>query len=123
MILLDTHVALWWRENNARLGAEARAAIAEADVAYVSVVSAWEVAIKIAMGKLRIPGSFEDAVVESGFSRLPLTFPHAEALADLPYHHRDPFDRMLIAQARHEGLSIVTADQAFRSYDATIIWT
>jgi PIN domain nuclease of toxin-antitoxin system len=123
MILLDTHVALWWRENSPRLGEEARDAIARVDIAYVSVVSAWEVAIKISAGKLRIPGSFEAAIDASGFSKLPLTFTHAAALTELPFHHRDPFDRMLIVQAREEGLTIVTADRKFAPYDARILWT
>jgi PIN domain nuclease of toxin-antitoxin system len=123
MILLDTHVALWWRENNPRLEMEAREAIASADVAYVSVVSAWEVAVKIAVGKLRIPGSFEEAIDESGFSKLPITFAHAAALTELPLHHRDPFDRMLIVQAQQEGLTIVTADRKFEPYDVDILWT
>jgi PIN domain nuclease of toxin-antitoxin system len=122
MILLDTHVVLWWRANSRRLGTEAREAIAGADVAYVSVVSAWEVAIKVSVGKLRIPGSFEEAIDDSGLSKLPLTFSHAAALAELPFHHRDPFDRMLIVQARQEGLTIVTADRKFEPYDATILW-
>jgi PIN domain nuclease of toxin-antitoxin system len=123
MILLDTHVALWWRENSPRLGKDAREAIAGADVAYVSVVSAWEVAIKVSVGKLRIPGSFEEAIDDSGLSKLPLTFAHTAALAELPFHHRDPFDRMLIVQARQEGLTIVTADRKFEPYDAAILWT
>lgn len=123
MILLDTHVALWWRQDSPRLGAEAREAIADASVAYVSVVSAWEVAIKASVGKLRIPGSFEDAIDESGLSKLPLTWAHTAALAELPFHHRDPFDRMLIVQARHEGLTIVTADRKFEPYEVVIIWT
>jgi PIN domain nuclease of toxin-antitoxin system len=123
MILLDTHVALWWRADSPRLGAEARASIAGADVAWVSVVSAWEVAIKVSTGKLRIPGSFDTAIDESGLSKLPLTFAHTAALIDLPFHHRDPFDRMLIVQAQSEGLTIVTADRKFEAYDVAIIWT
>jgi len=123
MILLDTHVVLWWRENSPRLDRDVREAIAGADVVYVSVVSAWEVAIKIALGKLRIPGSFEEAIDDSGFSKLPLKFAHAAALAELPFHHRDPFDRMLIVQAQQESLTLVTADRKFEPYDADIRWT
>src|SRR5688572_23134508 len=81
MILLDTHVALWWLDNSSRLGEEARDDIARADIAYVSVVSAWEGAINISAGKLRTPGPFEAAIDASGFSKLPLTFTHAAALA------------------------------------------
>jgi PIN domain nuclease of toxin-antitoxin system len=123
VILLDTHVAIWWLENSPRLREEAREAIAGADVAYVSVVSAWEVAIKLSVDKLRIPGSFETAIDASGFSKLPLTFAHAAAVAELPFHHRDPFDRMLIVQARQETLTIVTADRKFEPYDAAVLWT
>jgi PIN domain nuclease of toxin-antitoxin system len=123
VILLDTHVALWWLENSPRLRVEAREVIASADVAYVSVISGWEVAIKLSVGKLRIPGSFEAAIDEGGFSRLPLTFAHTAALAELPFHHRDPFDRMLIVQARHEGLTVVTADRRFEPYDVAVVWT
>lgn len=72
-LLLDTHVILWWRENSPRLKGEARKAIAKADVVYVSVASAWEAAIKVSLGKVRIPGPLEEAVDDSGFSRLPIT--------------------------------------------------
>lgn len=122
-LLLDTHVILWWRENSPRLKGEARKAIAKADVVYVSVASAWEAAIKVSLGKVRIPGPLEEAVDDSGFSRLPITFADAAALVELPHHHRDPFDRMLIAQARMEGLTIVTADRKFEPYQVAITWT
>ncbi len=121
-LLLDTHVVLWWRENSPRLGAGARKAIAKADIAYVSVASGWEVAIKISLGRLRIPGSFEEAVEESRFSKLPITFAHAAGIADLPFHHGDPFDRVLISQAQVEGLTIVTADRKFEPYRPPLIW-
>ena len=122
-LLLDTHVVLWWRGNSRHLRSEARKAIAKADVVYVSVASGWEVAIKIARGQLRIPGPFEQAIEESRFSKLPITFAHAAALVDLPAHHRDPFDRMLIVQSRLEELTIVTADRKFEPYEADVIWT
>ncbi|MGH7552306.1 MAG: type II toxin-antitoxin system VapC family toxin [Longimicrobiales bacterium] len=122
-LLLDTHVVLWWLEDSARLGKQARKAIARADVVFVSVASGWEAAIKISLGRLTIPGSLEDAVESSRFSKLPITFGHAAALGDLPFHHRDPFDRMLIVQARAEGLTIVTADRKFEPYDVAVIWS
>ena len=122
MILLDTQVALWWLDDDPRLGVEAREAIASSDVAYVSVVSAWEVAIKVSLGKLRIGAPFEAAVEGSGFSKLPLAFAHAAALVGLPSHHRDPFDRMLIVQARHEGLTFVTADRKMGAYEVALLW-
>ncbi len=121
-VLLDTHVFLWWRENSKQLRADARKAIARADVAYVSGATGWEVAIKISQQKLRIPGSLEEAVETSRFSKLPITFAHAAVVAELPFHHRDPFDRMLIAQAQCEALTIVTADRKFEPYRVSILW-
>jgi PIN domain nuclease of toxin-antitoxin system len=102
-LLLDTHVFIWWRVNSPLLGWEARAAIASADLVFVSVASAWEAAIKTALGKLRLPESFEAGVLASRFQRLPIAFPHAEAVASLPHHHSDPFNRMLVVQCQSEG--------------------
>lgn len=97
-------------------------AISEAETVFVSAASAWEVAIKVALGKLRIPGPFESAVWESRFDELPITFGHASAVTALTPHHRDPFDRMLIAQAMAEHLTIVTHDRRFEPYGIPIIW-
>lgn len=83
---------------------------------FVSVASAWEVAIKAALGKVRLPESFAAGVTRSGFDRLPITFEHAEAAAALPWKHRDPFDRMLVAQAIEEGLRLVTGDASIAKY-------
>lgn len=122
-LLLDTHVFLWWRENHPRLGAEVRKVIADADEAFVSAASAWEVAIKVGIGKLSIPGPFEEGVERSGFDKLPVEFRHAAAVSALPHHHGDPFDRMLIAQALTEGLTLVTHDRLFQPYGIPILWT
>ena len=100
-LLLDTHALIWWDEGR-RIAAEARRAIAEADLVYVSAASAWEVALKTGLGRLRPTRTVEDAVSESGFLELPVTFRHAEQVTGLPPHHRDPFDRMLVAQAAVE---------------------
>ncbi len=121
-LLLDTHVFLWWREDSPRLGAEARRAIAEAPLCFVSAASAWEVAIKMRLGKLRIPGPFEVAVEESRMSKLAITFAHAAATAELPDYHSDPFDRLLIGQARIEGLTLVTHDRRYEPYRIPVIW-
>lgn len=121
-LLLDTHIVLWWLENNPRLGARARKEIARADVVFVSAASGWEAAIKTSLGRLGMPGPLEEAVEASGFSKLPITFAHAEAVGDLPFHHRDRFDRMLIVQARAEGLTIVTADRKLEPYGVPIMW-
>jgi PIN domain nuclease of toxin-antitoxin system len=119
-LLLDTHVLIWWDEGR-RLAAEARRAIADADSVYVSAASAWEVAIKTGLGRLRPIRTVEQAVDESGFLELPVTFRHAERVGQLPPHHRDPFDRLLIAQADVEELTLVTRDAVFARYGVAVI--
>ena len=119
-LLLDTHVLIWWDEGR-RLAAEARRAIADADSVYVSAASAWEVAIKTGLGRLRPIRTVEQAVDESGFLELPVTFRHAERVGKLPPHHRDPFDRLLIAQAGVEELILVTRDAVFARYGVEVI--
>ena len=119
-LLLDTHVLIWWDEGR-RLAAEARRAIADADSVYVSAASAWEVAIKTGLGRLRPTRTVEEAVDESGFLELPVTFRHAERVGKLPPHHRDPFDRLLIAQADVEELTLVTRDAVFARYGVGVI--
>jgi PIN domain nuclease of toxin-antitoxin system len=119
-LLLDTHVLIWWDEGR-RLAAEARRAIEEADAVYVSAASAWEVAIKIGLGRLRPTRTVEEATRESGFLELPVTFRHAERVAALPAHHRDPFDRLLVAQAEVEELTLVTRDPVFGRYPVAVI--
>lgn len=119
-LLLDTHVLIWWDEGR-RLTSGARRAIESADAVYVSAASAWEVAIKIGLGRLRPARTVEQAAGESGFLELPITFRHAERVAGLPPHHRDPFDRLLIAQAEVEGLTLVTRDPVFGRYGVEVI--
>jgi PIN domain nuclease of toxin-antitoxin system len=119
-LLLDTHVLIWWDEGR-RLAGDARRAIEAADSVYVSAASAWEVAIKIGLGRLRASRTVEQAARESGFLELPITFLHAERVADLPVHHRDPFDRLLVAQAEIEGFTLVTRDPVFARYGVELI--
>jgi PIN domain nuclease of toxin-antitoxin system len=114
-LLLDTHVLIWWDEG-ARLTGAARRAIEDADAVYVSAASAWEVAIKTGLGRLRPTRTVEQAAEESGFLELPITFRHAERVTGLPAHHRDPFDRLLVAQAELEGLTLVTRNPVFERY-------
>ena len=121
-LLLDTHVFLWWRGEPARLSAEVRSSIATADIVFVSAASAWEAAIKAALGRLELPDTIEAGVLASGFEKLLITFAHAEQAAGLPPHHRDPFDRMLVAQACAEGLTLVTHDRLLEPYDVEVIW-
>lgn len=119
-LLLDTHVLIWWDEGR-KLSAGARRAIKDADVVYVSAASAWEVAIKIGLGRLRPSRTVEQATLESGFLELPVTFRHAEGVVALPAHHRDPFDRLLIAQAGIEDLTLVTRDPVFARYEVDLL--
>jgi PIN domain nuclease of toxin-antitoxin system len=121
-LLLDTHVVLWWRSGGSRLTSQVRRAIASADVALVSAASGWEIALKLGLGKLRISQPFAWMVEQSGFTELPVAFVHAERLAALPQHHRDPFDRMLIAQAQVEGATLVTHDRQFEPYKVPTLW-
>ena len=122
-LLLDTHVVLWWRANDTRLTLTAREAIAAASLVYVSAASAWEIAIKSSLGRVRLPQSFAEGTQQSGFIELPISFQHAQAVEFLPSHHADPFDRMLLAQAKVERLVIVTHDRRFEPYGQAIIWT
>lgn len=116
--LLDTHALLWWLFDDPRLGTAARSVVADpANVVFVSAVSVWEVAIKRAAGKLRAPDDLAVQVDAAGFERLPIGFDHAERVGALPHHHRDPFDRLLVAQAQVEGATLVTGDRALTAYD------
>ena len=122
-LLLDTHAILWWVRDDRRLGPEARRAIASADVVWVSAVSGWELSIKVAKGRLRIVESLRVTIAADHFTALPLTLRHTEELERLPLHHRDPHDRLLVAQARVEGATIITHDRAFEAYGVPVIWT
>ena len=122
-LLLDTHVFLWWRsKNGGALGPTAKAAVADADQVFVSAASAWECTIKASLGKLTLPEPFADGVDDSGFDRLAITMEHAALIGTLPPRHKDPFDRILVAQAVHEGLTLVTADHAVAAYDTLTLW-
>lgn len=116
-LLIDSHVALWWLSGAAALGPTSRAALTDADVVLYSAVTPWELGIKESLGKLTLPEDLVDALTNTGFTPLDITADHARRAAALPPHHRDPFDRMLIAQAQLESLVIVTADGSFGDYD------
>lgn len=121
-LLLDTHVVLWWLANNPKLSKQAYEAIStNTNTIYVSAASAWEIAIKKALGKLIAPDNFKEAIGESGFKPLMITFDHAAFAGNLPRHHDDPFDRMLIAQAKLENLILVTHDGHTKKYEVDSI--
>jgi PIN domain nuclease of toxin-antitoxin system len=119
-LLLDTHVLIWW-DAGAGLEKALEDAIRSADQVYVSAVTGWEIAIKASLGRLTTTRRVEDAVAESGFEELPIRLRHAHRSETLPWHHRDPFDRMLVAQALEEGLTLVSKDEALRAYEARLL--
>ena len=121
-LLIDTHVFIWIVATPDRLGASTRRALAApGNAVFVSTVSVWEIAIKHALGRLVFPLDDLDAVLaRAGFDELPILSPHAVAAGGLPRHHADPFDRMLIAQARVDDLTLVSEDAAFRAYDVRL---
>lgn len=120
-LLLDTHVLLWWLAASERLSRKARQAIVESDQTYVSAASIWEISIKVARGRLLVQGDLETHLATNRFSALPVTVAHAIAAGRLPRHHGDPFDRMLIAQASIESLTLLTADERQAAYDIPVI--
>jgi PIN domain nuclease of toxin-antitoxin system len=122
-LLLDTHAALWWQAESRQLGREARRAIATADIVWVSSAAGWETAIKVGKGQLRLREPIGVTLIADDFTELPVTLKHTEEFQRIPRHHGDPFDRMLIAQARVEGATIVTHDRAFEKYGVPVIWT
>src|SRR5665213_438047 len=115
-LLLDTHALLWWEADSERLGPVARAAIGASDLIYVSAASAWEAEIKQALGKLVFADDVEEMIDANGFVELPVSVRHAAALRSLELYHRDPFDRMLVAQALVEACTLVTADKNLVRY-------
>ena len=115
-LLLDTHVVLWWLGQDPGLSEEARNTIASDPQVFVSAATAWEIAIKQNTGKLRSPADLEAQLARHSFEHLPITLAHALRAGSLPKHHNDPFDRMLVAQAAIEGLTLVTRDSRIARY-------
>jgi PIN domain nuclease of toxin-antitoxin system len=122
ILLLDAHTLLWWLADEPGLAGAARAAIADpmTDV-LVSAATVWEVGIKRSLGKLEAPDDLIDAIEASGFDGLPVTLDDGDLAARLPTHHRDPFDRMLVAQATRLGAVIVSRDEAFLPYGVDVL--
>jgi PIN domain nuclease of toxin-antitoxin system len=119
-LLLDTNVFIRWEAGTLRPAAVRT--MQRAELVVVSAITAWEIAMKQAVGKLRMTEAVEDAVARNKFLPLPVTMRHGDLLRDLPLHHRDPFDRMLIIQALDEGLTILTSDRAFEPYRVPVEW-
>ena len=122
-LLLDTHVFVWWNFAAGELAKAAREAIAASDnQVFVSAVTVWEIAVKRRTGRLQFSASPTDAIERGGFFPLPISPAHAERVAELPLLHRDPFDRMLVAQAQLESLTLVTADAKIADYPVAQLW-
>lgn len=126
-VLADTHVMLWWLRDDRRLSERALALLEDGGIELLwSVASSWEIAVKLAIGKLELDRPLErlfaDLVSEQGVVLLPVGHDHCARLAGLPLHHRDPFDRMLVAQAQHERVPILTADAKLAAYDVDVLW-
>ena len=124
MFLLDTHVLLWWLADDPSLSPKARSLIGdEKNLVFVSAASVWEIVIKKALKKLEAPDDLEAALEENNFKELPITLRHALAIGHLPNHHQDPFDRMLVAQAKCEFLTLITADEKLMRYEVSLVQT
>jgi PIN domain nuclease of toxin-antitoxin system len=126
-LLLDTHAFLWWVEGAPAIGRKAAAAVSDSgNEVFFSVASCLELAIKLSLGKLRLTRDLEpfirDQLSLNGFSLLDVQLEHVARVADLPFHHRDPFDRLLAAQALQNNLTIVSADRVFRKYGVAVTW-
>jgi PIN domain nuclease of toxin-antitoxin system len=120
-ILLDTHILLWWLDANPVLPEQAIALISDPEnTVFVSAVSLWEIWLKQSLGKLRLPSNFPDRLAAESFEQLPLTAAQTVRIGTLDWVHRDPFDRMLVAQAQTEGLILLTADAALAGYGAAV---
>jgi PIN domain nuclease of toxin-antitoxin system len=125
-LLLDTHVLIWFLSKKPALSDETKALISDpGNKKFLSIASIWEMAIKASLGKLKLPLSIREIITEfqgAGGALLAISPEHALAVGNLPWHHRDPFDRMLIAQALYEDLTLVSHDSLFAKYQASIIW-
>lgn len=126
-LLLDTHSFIWFLNGNEQLPKGLKSSIADTtNKCFLSIASLWEIAIKSSLGKLELKGNFNriaSFLTDNDIEILPITFEHLQHLIQLPFHHRDPFDRIIIAQALTEGLAIATGDEIFPDYGVNCIWT
>lgn len=126
-LLLDTHAFVWWATDDPRISSPARAALSDPDTpVFLSVVTPWEITIKHSLGRLELAEAprplVYGQVVRNGYELLDVSLEHVLAVTELPALHEDPFDRLLVAQARTEGLTLVTADSLVKAYDVPSIW-
>ena len=125
-LLLDTHAFLWFLLDDERLSTPAKAAIEQTEILFLSPASHWEIAIKIALGKYALPEPFAEFMARelagNDMTILPIEISHTAQLTTLPFHHRDPFDRLIIAQALTEGLPLVSIDSQFDAYGVKRVW-
>ncbi len=122
-VLVDTQALLWFEAGDRRLSSIAKSAISDRDnIKSVSMASLWEIAIKLSIGKLELDVTFDDILSLSGYQHLAVESAHLRVVRNLPLHHRDPFDRLIIAQASHLHLPIVSSDEQFDSYGVKRIW-
>ena len=122
-LILDTHAAVWWLSDDARLGVEAIRHLGDdTNQVLLSAAVVWEVAIKRSLGKLEVPDGFAPTLLSAGAQPLAVTLDHAAAVEALPWHHRDPFDRLLVAQTRVEGATLISRDASLGRYDISIVW-
>ena len=124
--LLDTHTLIWFLNGDKSLSTKARKAIESSEATnFVSIVSLWEIAIKISLNRLDLKTSFEnigEEIINNNFQMLPITFQDTLVLSSLPFHHRDPFDRLLIAQGINNKFTIISNDEYFESYKTKVLW-
>ena len=121
-LLLDTHAALWWLSDDRRLGSTSADLLDDAsNEVLLSAAVVWEVAIKRSLGKLKAPDGLASTLMGAGVHALPITIAHADATAQLDWHHRDPFDRMLVAQAMNESAMLYTADRQLTAYSDLVV--
>lgn len=122
-LLLDTHAALWWLADDARVGRDAERQLSdETNRVLLSAAVIWEVAIKRSLGKLQAPADLAETLLNAGAQPLAVTLDHAAGVEELPWHHRDPFDRLLVAQALAEGAVIVSQDVRLGQYGVSLLW-
>ena len=122
-LLLDTHAALWFLSGDQRLGERARRHLTNsANHVLLSAAVVWEIAIKRSLGKLAAPDQYLSLLLDAGAQPLPVSLDHAAAVEQLPWHHRDPFDRILVAQAAIEGAALVSHDTALQPYGVQLVW-